>query len=207
MSDDERVEQLVEAARRGDEQALADAFTYYRPRLNRMVEIRLDSRLRGRIDPGDVLQEAFVDIAKDASKYFEEDKLPFFIWLRLMVSRRLMNIHRTHLGTLKRNASREVSIHRSSNPNASSAALTGQLAGKLTSASRAAIRAEAKLSIHQALESMDEIDREILVLRHLEELSNKEAADALGLSKSAASNRYIRALTRLNSIMSALETS
>jgi RNA polymerase sigma-70 factor (ECF subfamily) len=103
-----------------------------------------------------------------------------------------------------RDAGQEVSLHRGPFPQASSVSLAAQLLGKLTSASQAAIRVEHKLIVQEALNSMDPIDREVLALRHFEHLSNDETAHVLGLSKSAASNRYIRALKRLKEILSSI---
>ena len=145
-----------------------------------------------------------VDIAKDAEKYFRDSEIPFFLWLRLMTGRRLMNTHRMHLDAQIRDVGREISIHQQGVPGATSVSLADCFAGNLTSASRAAVRAEAKSRLEQGLNEMEPLDREILVLRHLEEMSNQEVAECLGLSKSAASNRYVRALKRLNAILSEL---
>ena len=113
-------------------------------------------------------------------------------------------MHRFHLGAQMRDAGQEVSLHRGPFPQASSVSLAAQLLGKLTSASRAAIRAEHKLIVQEALNGMDPIDREVLALRHFEHLSNDETALILGITKSAASNRYIRALKRLKGVLSAI---
>jgi RNA polymerase sigma-70 factor (ECF subfamily) len=121
-----------------------------------------------------------------------------------MTGQKLTDIHRSHLGTQMRDAGLEVSLHRGPFPQASSVALAAQLLGKFTSASKAAIRAEHKLIVQEALNGMDPIDREVLTLRHFEHLSNEETALVLALSKSAASNRYIRALKRLKEILSSI---
>ena len=114
-----------------------------------------------------------------------------------MTGQRLLQVHRRHLGAAMRDAGREVSLYRGALPQASSASLAAQLLGRLTSASQAAVRAEMQVQLQEALNGMDPIDREVLALRHFEELSNGEAAEVLGLSKTAASNRYVRALGRL----------
>jgi RNA polymerase sigma-70 factor (ECF subfamily) len=127
--------------------------------------------------------------------------MPIFLWVRLVAAQRLMQVHRRHLGTAGRDAGREVSLHASPLPQASSASLAAQLLCHFTSASQAAARAERRLRLEQALNTMDAIDREIIALRHFDELSNDEAAQALGLSKYAASKRYVRAMLRLQSVL------
>ena len=127
--------------------------------------------------------------------------MPFFLWLRQLTGQKLIDLHRQHLGARMRDAGQEVSLYRGALPQASSQSLAAQLLGRLTSASQAAIRAETQLRVQEALNSMDPIDREVLALRHFEQLSNGETAQVLGLSESAASNRFVRALMRLKEIM------
>jgi RNA polymerase sigma-70 factor (ECF subfamily) len=195
---------LLERARAGDCGALAELFQRHRGRLEQMVRLRLDRRLQGRLDPSDVLQEAYLDVARRFQEYVADPALPFYVWLRLLTGQRLVDLHRQHLGAKMRNAGLEVSLYRGDFPRASSASLAELLLGRLTSASRAAIRAETQLRVQEALNAMDPIDREVLVLRHFEMLSNEETAQALGLKPSAASNRHLRALKRLKEIMTQL---
>ena len=195
---------LLARATAGDANALADLFTGYRERLKRMVALRLDRRLTGRVDPSDVIQEAFLEVHKRFKEYARDASVPFFLWLRLVTGQKLTDCHRHHLGAKMRDAGQEVSLYRGAMPQASSLSLAAQLLGKLTSASQAAIRAEHKLHVQEALNSMEPLDREVLVLRHFEHLTNDEAALVLGLRKSAASQRYIRALKRLKEILSAI---
>lgn len=176
-----------------------------RDRLRRMVALRLDHRLRGRIDPSDVIQEAFLEATGRRAEYERQsDPMPPFLWLRFLTLQQLQLAHRRQLGTRSRDAAREVSIHAGAFPEATSAALAAQLLGRDTRASEAAIRAERKRRLQEALECMDPIDREVLVLRHFEQLSNGECARVLGLTESAATKRYLRALRRLKEILSAL---
>jgi RNA polymerase sigma-70 factor (ECF subfamily) len=128
--------------------------------------------------------------------------MPFFLWLRFLVGQGLQELHRRHLGAQARDAGREVSLYRGAMPETTTAALAAQLMGKMTSPSQAAVRAERKIRLQEALNSMDPIDREVLVLRHYEQLSNGETAQVLGLDKSAASKRYARALVKLKEILS-----
>ena len=114
----------------------------------------------------------------------------------MIARRRLIDLHRFHLGAQKRSARREISLFRGAMPMASSASLASKLLGKTTSVSNAAMRAEARVRVQEALNGMEDIDREVLVLRHFEDLSNVETATLLGISQNAASNRYVRALKR-----------
>jgi RNA polymerase sigma-70 factor (ECF subfamily) len=194
-------EVLLQRALGGDCAALAELFERHRGRLEQMVRLRLDRRLQGRLDPADVLQEAYLDVARRFPEYRADPALPFFLWLRLLTGQRLVDLHRHHLGAKMRNAALEVSLYRGDLPRASSASLAELLLGRLTTASRAAIRAETQLRVQEALNGMDATDREVLVLRHFEMLSNEETAQVLGLKPSAASNRHLRALKRLKEIM------
>ena len=169
-----------------------------------MVRFRLDPRLQGRVDPSDVLQEAYLDLAQKLPGYASKPPMPFFLWLRLVVGERLLRVHRQHLDAAARDAGREISIHQGPLPRASSASLAAQLLGRVTSASRAAVRAERQVRLQEILNAMDPIDREILTLRHFEDLSNGETAQVLGLTKTAASNRYVRALSRLKEILAGI---
>jgi RNA polymerase sigma-70 factor (ECF subfamily) len=187
-----------------DVESLAALFVRHRERLHQMVRLRLDRRLLGRVDPSDVLQEAFVDIAGRSQEYLANPTMNPFLWLRFLTIQRLMILHRRHLGAQSRDAGREVSLHRGSLPHATSVSLAHQLLGRLTSASQAAIRAELQTRLQVVLNGMDPIDREVLALRHFEDLSNAETAEVLGLHKAAASNRYMRALKRLKDLLEAL---
>ena len=199
------LDDLIRRALSGDEQALAALFGHYRRRLRQMVRLRLDRRLQGRVDPSDVLQEAYLDIVQQLPSYAkQQDDMSFFLWLRLVTGQRMMRVHREHLGAQMRNAGRDVSLHRGALPRATSVSLAAQLLGRFTSASQSAMRAEMQVKLQEAINSMEELDREIIALRHFEELSNKEAAELLGLSKSAASNRYVRALARLQGVLQSM---
>src|SRR5262245_21787385 len=203
-SDPSNVDDLLSRAKTGDEQALAELFNRYRDRLRRMVHLRLDRRLQGRIDASDVLQEAFIDFARRFPSYAAEGGMPFYLWLRQITGQKLIDLHRHHLGAKMRDASQEVSLYRGALPQASSISLAAQLLGKLTTASRAAVRAETQLRVQEALNSMDPLDCEVLALRHFEMMTNEEVAQVLGIKKSAASNRYIRALKRLKELLAGL---
>jgi RNA polymerase sigma-70 factor (ECF subfamily) len=201
MSADPRTnEELLDAARCGDEPALAVLVERLRDRLERMVRLRMDRRLQGRVDPADVVQDAYLAVRGKFPQYSADPHLPFFLWLRLEVGQKLVDFHRFHLGTKMRDAGQEVSLYRGALPQVTSLSLAEHLLGRLTTASQAAMRVELKLRVQEALNSMDPNDREVLMLRHFEELSNAEAAQVLGIKPSAAVNRYVRALKRLKEV-------
>ena len=203
-SDEIETPQLVERAAEGDSQAWNRLMEENRSRLRRMVALRLDRRLQGRVDPSDILQESFIDAARRLPEYAKNPSMPFFIWLRRLTGQRLMEQHRRHLGAQARDATREVSLYQGAFPEATTADLAANLLGHLTSPSQAVIRIEQRRRLQEALDSLEPIDREILVLRHFEQLSNGEVSEVLSLDKSAASKRYIRAMERLKDILVAL---
>ena len=195
------MDELIAKAKTGDAVALAELFGLHRKRLRAMVDLRLDRRLRGRVDPSDVLQETFIDLAKRLPRYGEKGDMPFYLWLRLVTGERLLHFHRRHLQTVKRDVRQEVTIDRRSMPQAASQSIAAGLMGRFTSASAQAIRSEMQGKLQDAINELDEVDREIIVMRNFEEMSNADAALALGLSQNGASNRYIRALKRLRSVL------
>jgi RNA polymerase sigma-70 factor, ECF subfamily len=194
----------VRGAAAGDAQAWASLLDEHRARLRRMVALRLDRRLQGRVDPSDVIQEAYLDATAGLAAYAERAEMPFFLWLRWLTGMKLKAIHRTHLDCQARAAGREVSVELGPWPQATSAALAARLLGRQTSASDVAIRLERKARLQEALDAMDPLDREVLILRHFEELTNSEAAQTLEIRVSAASKRYIRALRKLKEILAAM---
>ncbi len=197
----QQLEEELARLESGGQQALAELFSQYQGRLKQMVRFRLDQRLWGRVDPADVLQESFIETSRRLPEYLSAPAVPVFVWLRTMTLQVLINVHRRHLGAKMRSAALEVSMHRPGDGQATSLSLAARLAANLTSPSQAAVREEMVNSLRIAFDTMDPIDREVLALRHFEELSNAETAEILGLQKSAASNRYMRALNRLRTVM------
>lgn len=195
---------LLERAAGGDRKVLGQLLERDRERLRRMVALRLDRRLNGRVDPSDVIQEAQLEAAERLAEYLRNPTMPFFLWLRLITGQRLLTLHRRHLGAQARDAGREVSLDRPGLPQATSAALAARLLGRATSPSVAAVRAEMKTRLRDALDTMDPIDREVLTLRHFEQLTTAETAQELGISEEAAKKRHIRALKRLKEVLISL---
>ncbi|MCA9034489.1 MAG: sigma-70 family RNA polymerase sigma factor [Planctomycetaceae bacterium] len=188
----------------GDQDALAEVFSLYRDRLWRMVNFRMDPRLHGRVDADDVLQESWLSAVQRIDHFLLDASRSIFVWFRLITAQTLVDIHRRHLGTQKRNAAMEFSINGGWSASSTSFSLSHHLLGHLTSPSQVAVREELAVTLRTALESMNDIDREVLAMRHFEQLTNREAAQILGISEQAASDRYIRAISRLKTVLTAI---
>lgn len=193
--------ELVRRIKTGDQQAFADLFLLFRPRLWRFINLRLHPQLRGRVDPDDVLQDFWLR-AVARMEYFPDTASPAgFIWFRMILTQTLIELQRRHLGAEKRSAGKERSLNGGWSPDSTTSSLVFQLSGQVTSPSAAFMQAELARQLEVALQELDDIDREVLALRHFEELSNAETAMALNLSVAAASKRYIRALQRLKGVL------
>jgi RNA polymerase sigma-70 factor (ECF subfamily) len=168
-----------------------------------MVDLRLDRRVAARVDASDVLQEAYMDASQQLEQYVAKRPMSLFLWLRFLTGQRLMAIHRKHLGAQKRDAKQEVALFRPVAPEIDSQSLSCSLIGRMTSPSMAAIRVELQIHFQEAVDGLEPLDREILALRHYEELTNQEAAEELAITPAAASKRYIRALERLRAALAA----
>lgn len=193
----EEMENALERLRNGDRQALGELFTKYRDRLYHIINVRLDPRLARRIDTDDILQEVYLDAADRLHHYINHHSGSFFIWLRLIATQTMANTFRRHFDAKKRDAKRDVSIESHQPMGRSTTPLAFQLLGQLTSPSRAAMRDEAARQLEEAIEQLRPIDREVIMLRHFEQLDNKEVAEVLGIQQKASSIRYIRAIARL----------
>ena len=201
----ENDERLRRAAQ-GDAESWQALVGESRERLRRMVAFRLDQRLQGRIDPSDVLQDAYIEAWQDLGMYLRQPAMPFFLWLRGIAGNKLRELHRHHLGTQMRDPRREVSIYDGALPETTTTAIAAELLGNLTRASEEAIRVEIRYRLQEALNSMDALDREVLALRHFEQLSPAETAQVLGIKEKAAGMRYVRALRRLKELLNTLES-
>lgn len=208
--DSHHTEALAQRAAAGDAGAWGALLMGHEARLCRMAAFRLDRRLRGRVDVADVVQEAFLEAADHREDYFRHCAeaapvpVPVFLWLRGVVGNKLLEVHRHHLGTRMRDAAREAVPYFRAAPGATSAALVDQLSGHGTGPGTAAGRAEVTARLHAALDAMDATDREVLALRHFEQLTNGEAAAVLSITERAAAKRYVRALKRLKDILAAM---
>src|SRR5262245_7508258 len=206
MNAPDRTDELLARLRAGDDPAVGELFGLYRDRLWRMLYVRLDRRIARRVSPDDVLQEAFLDVARRIGEYLADPAVPVYVWLRFLTVQRMQMLQRMHLGAEMRAAGAEVSLPQNGMSFASAESMAGQLVGHMTSPSQAAIRHELQERLRAALDELEPLDREVLALRHFEEMGNNEVAQVLGISKDAASKRHVRALKRLKEILTAADT-
>lgn len=183
----------------------------YRARIERMLRLRMDHRVAGRLSVSDVMQDAYVEIVRRLPAYLDEPaggapgvrpRMPFFLWVRFLAGQALAQAHRTHLGTAARDAGRETPLHAGGAPEASSLMLANALVESDISPSGVAIREEEREALDGALSSLSAEDREVLFMRHFEQLSNQEIAALLDLTPGGASLRHLKALGRLQSALS-----
>ncbi len=176
----------------------------HRDRLKRLIRCRMDRRLQGRIDPSDVVQDACIEAAKRYDEYQRNARMPFYLWLRFLTVQQLMIVHRQHLGAKMRSVEREVSLQGGETPSLNVALLANVMSGNFTSPSSAVARKELQARLIAALDALDPKDREILTLRHFEQLNTVESAQVLGISEGLASTRYGRAVRKLLAVLKEL---
>ena len=193
--------EIIEALHSEREEALAKYFFAVETRLKRIVNFRLDYRLSGRVSESDVIQETYVRAATRIDSFLDKEDMPFFVWLRLEVNQKLHEIHRHHFGAEKRDIRKEMKFGSNRDSGKTSMALAAHIVAQMTSPSRLIERAEQIAILEKTLNEMNELDREVIALRHFEELSNIETARILDIEPAAASKRYLRALKRLKEIM------
>ncbi|HBE71576.1 MAG TPA: RNA polymerase subunit sigma [Planctomycetaceae bacterium] len=199
---DDKTALILKRAKEGDASARSDLVALYRDRIKRMVSLRMDRRLQSRVDASDIVQDASLEATKRLDEYFAKtDSMDFFVWLRWLAIDKLLDTHRFHLGAQKRRADQEVSIYSRPVAEATSIALAEHLLGRVTQPSESIQKRELQVALEEALNDLDPVDREVLVLRHFEDLSNNETAAVLGIKKSGASRRYVVALARLRELM------
>ena len=196
--------QLLERLRTDGEQTLAEAFAVNRERFWHLVTFRMDQRIAARVDADDVLQEAFVAASTRLPHYLRDPSFTLFVWLRMIVAQTLVDVHRRHFGTEMRSAAREASVGGPQYPQTTSVSLAAHLVANQTSPSNAVQREETSQTLSDAIEKMSPLDQETIALRHFEGLTNSETAEVLGISVTAASNRYVRAISRLKDILEEL---
>ena len=196
--------QLLRSAANGDETGWLQLQTQFKNRLHRMVSSRMDKRMSARVDASDVVQDAFIEAWENLPDYVSQPKIPFYLWLRSITGHRLMSLHRFHLGAEMRNAGKEVHLFNGSFPETSHIGIAALIANDLTRVSEAAMRDEVRHELESALKKLEPLDREILTLRHIEQLTNSEVATVLDINTSTASKRYIRALRKIKQFITPL---
>ncbi len=198
---DDPVHTLLELARSGDRDAMNRLLERYRPAVRRLIRFRLDRGIARRIDASDVVQDVLLEASQRLQEFLEGSSMPFDLWLRQLARDRMIDLHRRHRQAQRRTVDREQPIA-AAFPDRSSIQLAAVLQDPELTPAAANIRRELERRFQEALERLDEDDREIIVMRHFEQLGNQETAFALGLSPAAAGMRHLRALRRLKTILS-----
>lgn len=197
----DRTDELLADAKRGDTDAVDQLLDRHRKALRRMIEMRLDQRVTRRVDVSDVLQDVLIEASRRLQSYLDHPPMAFHLWIRQIARDRIIDAHRRHAVSAKRSVEREMSLTAPAKLDQSSVELAGQLRdGDLTPAA-AATQREIALQLEQAIHQLRDQDREIILMRHYEQLSNLEVAQALGLTEPATSMRYLRALRRLRELL------
>ncbi len=197
----DRTDELIADAKRGETGAVDQLLDRHRKALRRMIEMRLDQRVTRRVDVSDVLQDVLIEASRRLQSYLDNPPMAFHLWIRQIARDRIIDAHRRHAVSAKRSVEREMSLTAPAKLDQSSVELAGQLRdGDLTPAA-AATQREIALQLEQAIHQLREQDREIILMRHYEQLSNLEVAQALGLTEPATSMRYLRALRRLRELL------
>jgi RNA polymerase sigma-70 factor (ECF subfamily) len=189
-------EQLLERARRGEPAAIEQLLDQHRPPLRRMIDLRLDPALAGRLDASDIVQDVLLEASQRLPDYLAKPAMPFHLWLRHIARDHMIDAHRRHRLAQRRSLDREQSL-RPALADQSSMELAAQFLDHEMTPATAALRQELQKRLEGAVATLAADDREIILMRHAEQMSNQEVAAELSLSEAAASMRYLRALRRL----------
>ena len=201
----EKTEELLAGARDGDGDAVNRLMDRHRDALQRMIQLRLDHKIRRRIGVSDVVQDVMVEANRRLQDYLARPAMPFHLWLRHIAKDRIIDAHRRHRGSAKRSVDRERPLVAAGTDDRSTIQLAAQLCdGELTPAA-AATQREIASRVEQAISELGDQDAEMMIMRHYEQLSNQEVAQALGLTEPAASMRYLRAVRRLRAMLTSTE--
>ena len=198
-STDYDLDELIATSRTGNTADVASFFERYRPRLLRMIEVRLNAQLRGRVDPSDIVQDAYAEAARVLDEFLDQRPMPVYLWLRRLAGQKLIEAYRKHLVSEKRSVRKEADV--AGLPNVNSESLAFEFAGQNLTPSHAYSQKELREKLHHALDQLSVDDREILTLRHFEHLNGVETAHVLGITHDAVKKRYIRALGRLRKLI------
>lgn len=198
----DHTQELLNNAKEGDDYAAGRLLDRHRDALRRMVEMRLDRRIQQRVDASDIVQEVMIEANRRLRKYLDDPVMPFHLWLRQMAKDRIIDAHRRHRASGKRSVDREQGMVAPAAMDRSTMELAAQLCDPELTPAAAATMQELQRRFQAAIETMDENDREIVLMRHFEQLSNQDVAKSLNLSEPAASMRYLRAMRRLRKLLS-----
>jgi len=195
-------QQLLDQAREGQAEAVEQLIARHREPVRRMIDLRLDPAIVQRVDASDVVQEVMLEASRRLQDYLKNPAMPFLIWLRQLAKDHLIDAHRRHHLAQKRGVNREQPMHRPAWADQSSMELAGQLVDHERTPASEAIQQELQHRLHDAIAQLDEIDREVILMRHFEQLTNQDVAQSLELTEPAASMRYLRAVRRLRDLLS-----
>lgn len=197
----EETERLLNEARAGSREAAERLLADHREAVRRMIDLRLDPAIVQRVDASDVVQEVLIEANRRLADYLRAPTMPFALWLRHLAKDRLIDAHRRHHAARKRGVDREQPLHRPEWADQSSIELAGQLVDPERTPASEAIQQELQRKLHAAIAQLDETDREVIWMRHFENLTNQDVARALELTEPAASMRYLRAVRRLRDLL------
>jgi RNA polymerase sigma-70 factor (ECF subfamily) len=197
----DKTQELMVGAKQGDADAVNRLLERHRAAVRRMIDLRMDRQLQRRVDASDIVQEVLIEANRRLDDYLKEPVMPFHLWLRQMAKDRMIDAHRRHRGAAKRSLDREQPLAVRHRLDRSTLELAAELCDGERTPAAAAEWNELQEQFRAALEQLDEQDREVVLMRHFEKLSNSEVAEALGLTAPAASMRYLRAVRRLRAIL------
>ncbi|HMO15036.1 MAG TPA: sigma-70 family RNA polymerase sigma factor [Pirellulaceae bacterium] len=200
-----KTEELLDQARQGEADAVGHLMDRHRNALRRMVQMRLDRKIQQRVDVSDIVQDVLIEASRRLPMYLTDGTMPFHLWLRHIAKDRIIDAHRRHRVSAKRSVDRENTLAVPSGLDQSSIDLVAQLGDQEITPAAAALQKEMAAFVEAALSKLDEIDCEVIVMRHYEQLTNQEVAQALGLTEPAASMRYLRAIRRLRNLLDPAE--
>ncbi|WP_254507512.1 sigma-70 family RNA polymerase sigma factor [Anatilimnocola floriformis] len=197
----EPTQELLAGAKQGDSAAVNNLMDRHRDSLRRMVQMRLDHKVQRRVDVSDVVQDVLVEANRRLQDYIANPVMPFHLWLRQIAQDRIIDAHRRHRGSAKRSVDREQPMLVAGADDHSTMQLAAQLCDPQMTPGAAATQKEMVQAVELAITKLDDVDCEIIIMRHFEQLSNQEIAQALGLTEPAASMRYLRAIKRLRALL------
>jgi RNA polymerase sigma-70 factor (ECF subfamily) len=198
---EEQTEELLASARAGDPDAVGRLLQRHRQSIRRMIDLRMDRKIQRRLDASDIVQDVLIEANRRLADYLQNPVMPFHLWLRQMAKDRIIDAHRRHRRAARRSVDREQALAAPGRLDQSTFDLAAELSdGELTPAAAATWR-ELQRRFQAAVETLDDGDREVVLMRHFEGLTNTETAQALGLSPPAAGMRYLRAMRRLRSLL------
>ncbi len=198
--DSDKTQELMVAARRGESAAINQLLDRHREALRRLVDLRMDQMVKRRVDASDIVQDVLVEANRRLPDFLESSTVPFHLWLRGLARDRMIDAHRRHRVAGRRSVDREVPMVAPGISDQSVLDLAQQLNDPRYTPASAALQHELTEQFQKTLEELAETDREVVFMRHFEQLSNQEIAQALDITEAAASMRYLRAVKRLKAV-------